>query len=247
LAKDSSHTDFDLGQDESDLIVWLRRTGSTENGGPFFVVPGAFQPHRWTTVRLSVHGEHLQIGVDSATRLSQSLPKTPLSFWGPGRLVLGGEIDGTIPWQGEIRRAQVSTPGQSVDYAEPGAIPVPERYLFLPNHLQPFPATGADWLFMLLHLLSFIPIGFLLVLMRRSRIGPAAATMVAASIAVVLAAGKFLFDGRHAAVTDIVVQIVGALLGALCARWLLGRRARRAARRSSIHGEPCGSRHQVAG
>ena len=52
---------------------------------------------------------------------------------------------------------------------------------------------------------------------------PIPATMLATALAVVLAAGKFLFHGRHMAVADIVMQVAGALLGALLA-WRLAHR-----------------------
>ena len=46
---------------------------------------------------------------------------------------------------------------------------------------------------------------------------PVPATLIAAALAVVLSAGKFLFDGRHTSVADFVLQVAGALLGALLA------------------------------
>ena len=71
-----------------------------------------------------------------------------------------------------------------------------------------------------LHMLSFIPVGFLIVFARRPPVRPVAATLLAAALAVALAAGKFLFYGRHAAVADIVAQSTGGLLGAVLA-WRL--------------------------
>ena len=68
--------------------------------------------------------------------------------------------------------------------------------------------------------MSFIPVGFVIIWARRSPVRPISATLLATAVAVMLAAGKFLFHGRHMAVTDIVVQATGALLGALLAwRW----------------------------
>jgi uncharacterized membrane protein YfcA len=66
-------------------------------------------------------------------------------------------------------------------------------------------------------LLSFIPVGFLIAWARRPPMRPVPATVLAVGLAVVLAAGKFLFHVRHMAVADIVLQSVGASLGALLA------------------------------
>ena len=69
-------------------------------------------------------------------------------------------------------------------------------------------------------MLSFILLGFLIVLARRPPMRPIPATLLAVALAVALAAGKFLFHGRHTAVLNIVVEAAGGLLGALLA-WRL--------------------------
>jgi hypothetical protein len=54
------------------------------------------------------------------------------------------------------------------------------------------------------------------------------ATVLAAVLAVVLAAGKFLFHARHTSQANALGQVIGALLGALVA-WQLARTGRGAA------------------
>lgn len=46
---------------------------------------------------------------------------------------------------------------------------------------------------------------------------PIPATLLAAALAIVLAAGKLLFDARREVVADLAMQVVGALLGAVLA------------------------------
>ena len=83
------------------------------------------------------------------------------------------------------------------------------------------PPRGVEaWLTAFLHMLSFIPVGFLIVFTRRPPVRPVPAALFAAALAVVLTAGKFLFYGRHAAAADIVAQPAGGLLGAALA-WRL--------------------------
>jgi len=91
----------------------------------------------------------------------------------------------------------------------------------MPDHIEPCPPPSrADWLTFPLKLLLFVPVGFLLVWARRPPIRPIPATVLAAGLAVLLAAGKFLVYGRHMAVADIVMQTAGGLVGALLAwRW----------------------------
>jgi VanZ family protein len=231
LASDFWNTDFAIGQDHSDLLVWLRRPGSDGNGDPPFVVEGVVQPQRWNHVGVIVQRNHISIHVDGRTRLIEHLPPDPLRVWGQGQIALGGEVHGGGPWQGRIRHAEVRTSGQVIDYVQPGALSIPRSYLYFPDHVQPFTPTNLeDWLHALLHLLSFIPVGFLIVLARRPPVRPVPATLIAAVLAVVLAGGKFLFHARHTSVADIVVQVGGALLGALLASRLARAHAARSAR-----------------
>ena len=220
LASDDWDTDFAIGQDHSDLMVWLRRLGSDANGDPPFVIRGVFQPQRWTSVDLILVPGDLRIDVGGKTRLTEHLPAHSLRTWGQGRIALGDEVRGGGPWQGQIRLARVRSPGYAVDYLRPGALSIPVSYLYL-SHIEPFPPRGLkSWLTAFLHMLSFIPVGFLIVFARRPPVRPVPATLFAAALAVVLAAGKFLFYGRHAAVANIVAQSAGGLLGAVLA-WRL--------------------------
>jgi hypothetical protein len=221
LASDSWHTDFAIGQDHSNLAVWLRRPGSDVNGDPPFVLYGVFQPQRWTSVAVILHRGDFRIEVDGSTRLTGRLPADSTRVWSPGQIALGDEVHGGGPWQGQIRLAQVSTPGYAVDYVHPGTLLIPASYVYLPDHIMPFPPMNqGQWLLAFLDMLSFIPVGFLIILSRRPPMRPVSATLLAAALAAALAAGKFLFYARHTSLANVVMQTVGALLGALLALWL---------------------------
>ena len=221
LASDYWDTDFAIGQDHSDLVVWLRRPGSNANGDPPFVIRGVLQPQRWTSVDLRLLRGDLRINVGARTRLTEHLPADSLQAWGQGQIALGDEVHGGGPWQGQVRLAQVRTPGHAVDYVRPGALSIPASYLYLPDHIESFPPKDLkSWLTVFLHMLTFIPVGFLVVLARRPPVRPVLATLLAAALALALAAGKFLFYGRHAAMADIVAESAGGLLGAVLA-WQL--------------------------
>jgi hypothetical protein len=233
LATDFWHTDFAIGQNHSELLVWLRRPGSDANGGPPFAIGGALRSGRWNSVDVILLGAGIQIDVNGTRRLTEPLPAGSLKLWRAGQIALGGEVHGGVPWRGKIRLAEVRTTGHAVDYTRPGALSIPTHYLYFPDHVAPFPPLNqGEWVILCLHFLSFIPVGFLIVWARRPPIRPVPATVLAAAFAVLLAAGKFLFHGRHTAAADLVAQTVGALLGASLA-WQWGRRqdARLAARR----------------
>jgi VanZ family protein len=222
--------DFVVGQDRDMLLVWLRRTSTGGNGAPPLVVPGAFRPHRWVAVRLRIAPGEVRVEVDGTTRLSAPLPQGSLRRWADQPFALGREVHRGGQWQGEVRRAEVRTRGRSVDYLRPGALEVPERFLYVGEHVVPFPPpTRTEWATVFLHLCSFVVVGLLLVLSRHPPARPLPAALAATGIALAIAAGKFLFHGRHTAVADLVVELAGALLGALLARRLLAAGRRRAA------------------
>ena len=105
LASDSWDTDFAIGQDHSDLMVWLRRPGSDINGDPPFVLHGVLQPQRWNSVELILHRGDFRIDVGGRTRLTAHLPADSPRVWSPGQIALGDEVHGGGPWQGQIRLA----------------------------------------------------------------------------------------------------------------------------------------------
>src|SRR5690606_29530607 len=156
-----------------DLMLWLRRDGSTVDGTPAFTVHDAFVPGRWTTVRVTVNARTVRVDVDGTTRVSTLIPDGSLRTWTAGRIVLGDEVNGGRGWRGGSGRAEVATPEVSVDYVSPGTLSVPRTYLHLPDHVAPFPPThGAEWAILAMHLASFVPVGFLLAWSRRPALRP---------------------------------------------------------------------------
>ena len=218
LASNFFVTDFAIVQDHADLLVYLRRPGSDANGDPPFVVDGLLRSQRWNSVDVVLQHDDIRIAVDGSTRLTELVPADSARVWDQGQIALGDEVHGGGPWQGKIRLAQVRTAGYVIDYVRPGALSIPKSYFYLPDHVLPFPPTGKQqWLDVFLDMASFIPVGFFIVWARRPPWRPVPATVLAAALAVVLAAGKPLFHGRHVSVAAIVAEILGALLGALLA------------------------------
>jgi hypothetical protein len=221
LASDFWHTDFAIVQSGSDLLVYLRRPGSDAGGGPPYVIHGVLRQQRWNSVTVMLRRDELRLAVGGRIRLAQHVPADSTGEWGPGQIALGNEVHGGTAWLGRVRLAEVRTPAHAVDYVRPGALSIPDSYWYLPDHIQPFPPTYlGQWLLAFLDLLSFIPLGFLIVWARRPPVSPLSATALAAGFALLLAAGKFLFHARHTSLVNVLMEIAGALLGALLA-WRL--------------------------
>ena len=221
LASSFFNTDFAIVQDHSDLLVYLRRPGSDANGDPPFAVDGVLRSQRWNSVDVMLQHDDIRIAVDGPTRLTDHVPADSARVWGQGQIALGDEVHGGGPWQGKIRLAQVRTAGYVVNYVRPGALSIPKSYFYFPDHVLPFPPKGEQqWLDVFLDMVSFIPVGFLIVWARRPPGRAVPATVLAAVLALVLAAGKILFHGRHISLAAIVMEIFGASLGALLASLL---------------------------
>lgn len=224
LGSDFWHVDFAIAQERSDVDVWLRRPGSRVNGAPPFVIAGVITPGRWISMDVTARSGRLSISVDGRTRLTSRIPAGGLRSWSQGQVALGGDVQDSFPWQGQIRVAEVRAPGYTADYMRRGALSIPTSYLSVPGHIEPFPpVTARQWLLALVDLLTFIPAGFLIAWSRRPPISPVPATVLAGALAVLLAAGKFLFSARHTSLGDVLGQVIGALAGALLA-WRLTRR-----------------------
>ena len=222
LASNFWVTDFAIEQDHSDLLVWLRRPGSDTNGDPPFTVKGVLRTRQWNSAEVRLQRDDMRIVVNGRTRLNEQIPGDSSRVWSQGQIALGDEVHGGRPWQGTIRLAEVRTPGYAVNYVLPGALSIPKRYFYLPDHVEPFPPMNLEqWIIVLLDMMSFIPVGFLIVLARRPTLRPALVTLLATALVLVLAAGKFLFHARHTSVAIIVMEAIGALLGTLLASRLM--------------------------
>jgi hypothetical protein len=221
LAADYWHTDFAFVQEGTDLELWFRRIGSTDNGDPPWGVAHVFRPGQSTDLVLAVADDRLTLAVNGTVRLAERLPPGSLRQWSAGRVALGSEVNGGGSWQGLMRTARVETQAGVADYVLPGAVEAPHRFLEIGDHVAPFPPPdGTEWLVLFLHLASFVPVGFLLVPVLGGPPRVRKAVTWAAGIALALAAAKFLFP-RHTSVADVVVQVTGAALGALLAVRLL--------------------------
>ena len=226
VSRDLHLADLAVGQEDSDLLLFLRRPGSTPNGKPPYSVPDVFSDTVWHDVEIAVARGTLRVAVDGRLALAAPLPERPLAGWNRGYLVaLGNELNGLRPWHGEVARAIVDVDGERIDYARPGALRLPDTFWSFANTPRwrvPDEVDGnavKDWL---ANLGSFVLLGFLLGALGGTRGSWRRALAVAALASLGVEVAQSVFS-RHPDSIDWALNTVGAGMGAGMARWLSGR------------------------
>lgn len=228
LTVSDGYTDANLmiGQHGDDLVVRVRRPGSSPAGLPPLVVRDVFAAGGWRQVAVAVDGAAVGVGVDGFPGRRLEVDGPPMRAWdGSYPVLIGDERPGGRVWHGEVRRARVTADGRTVDYLAPGALEVPEEAWYVPSRLREAAALpgGSGLRRSLLHLVAFVPVGALLAAAGR-RPGVAAAVGAAAAFGLMLQLGKVAFDGRHPSALTVAAQVAGALAGSALLLYLRRRR-----------------------
>jgi hypothetical protein len=232
VSRDYHFRNLTLDQAGPDLLLRLRRPGSTLNGKPFYRLAGALAAPGWHEIEITIAPGRLLLLVDGRITLAEPLPERPLADWDPGYpVVLGNETNGNLPWRGDIALAVVEAGAERVDYARAGLLEVPERYWAMGNRPTwlledyAFPTSIEDWI---ANFVSFIPLGFLFAALggRRASWPRALAMCALTSLSVEVAQAFF---SRHPSTLDWVFNTLGGGAGALVAQWVAGRASGRAA------------------
>lgn len=206
-----------VAQDGSDLVVRLRRPGSDANGEPAFVVPDVFRTGRWRDITVAIRPRRVQIHVDGTLRVARSLPADALAGWDPTfGIALGNEVSGQRPWAGDIAVAEVATASGRDDLLAPGRLEIPDAWWHVPARLGAFTRVElpTDAGIALLHLVAFLPVGYLL-----TRKGPErdvrSLIMRVGGLSLLIELMKVGIAGRHPSLLNLVAQVVGGLGGAV--------------------------------
>jgi hypothetical protein len=226
VSRDFHLANFVLDQEGADLVLRLRRPGSTAAGKPPYTMRGVLRDGGWHDVAVAVASGSLRVAVDGSTVIEAELPDRPLAGWNPGyQVALGNELNGIVPWRGDIARAVVDVDGARVDYAQPVSTERPVRFWAFANHLRwgvreeiTFDALE-DWA---ANLVSFTLLGFFMAAImwpdtswRR--------TVLTCAIASLLVEVAQVFFSRHPDIIDWILNTVGGALGAWLAQWLARR------------------------
>jgi len=226
LSSDRSHRNLTVGQWGPNLSVRIRTPYTSVNGLPPYAVKDVFADSGWHKIGVRIRPGNIEVSVDGDISITAAMPDQPLEDWDPDyRIALGNELSGDAPWLGDIRKAVVRAGDQSFDYLAPGALGLPERFALKNYHawkVVPFVdvldiwAAIRDWT---INVLGFVPFGWLVVRRRWPRPGILLATILASGISFTIEAGQLLiFTSRSPSTEDIIMNVLGAALGAWLAK-----------------------------
>ena len=233
LSLDPYLRNLTVGQERSDLIVRMRNPSTSINGMPSYVIKNLFSSPGWHQIDVSIMPTSISILVDSDVVRTVCLPDSPLSEWSPHyRLALGNELTGNRAWLGDIRKAVVTVGNERFDYLVAGVLHVPTHFNIPDKHFHeqsvnwiPFVRDDLgvddfkDWV---KNLLGFIPLGWLIALVRAPRPSIFVAAILCAALSVTIEFGQIFLPTRVPSVDDLILNTLGGAIGA----WLAKRRFR---------------------
>jgi len=227
ISRDNHLRNLTLGQEDDDLVVRLRTEETDLNGlragEPIARVADVFRAGSWVAIDLRIRPREVAIAIDGEHALVVGLPESVLATWQQSlSLALGNETTCDRPWLGEIRKAVIEVPGESIDYARRDDVDVPATCWVIgyPPAVVPFRLLFPKDV--VLNVLMYLPLGCLLGLSTRSRTCRTFAGSLLALLAVSTAfEGAQLFvASRFTSVDDIICNTIGGGLGLGLAWWL---------------------------
>lgn len=215
LARGPDQAALTIAQDAADIVVRVRRPGSLPDGRPPLVVRDVLSGDRWTDVVVHIHGRAVQVDAANQTRRVVA-PGAVTSTWDDQRtrVALGSEPQGSKPWRGEVRAADILVGDHTHDLLSEQVLETPTRYWYIPDRgwQDPAPQSLTSVAVHALRALSFAPVGGAVVLTLR-RHSPRTATVVVVALAVSLTLSKWLVESRHPSWADVAVQSAGGVMG----------------------------------
>lgn len=210
-----------LGQEGADLVLRARRPGSDANGAPDLHVTDLFHDPAWHEIRVRLTRDRLELAVDGRPRVDLPLSDSPFPEWNPDyTLAMGNELPYGRPWTGEIRAASVDIDGRTIDYLDPAEIQLPEGWWeirpldFWSLHRDRPYYRSPD---IYVNFFGFIPFGVLLMLFFGRRLSIVHIMLLGAALSLSIETLQILLP-RHPSVTDLVLNTIGAGVGAALVR-----------------------------
>ena len=241
ISADPSARNLTVGQQGADLVLRIRRPGSTKNGTPDYRVKDVFRTPDWRSISVRVEDRRLTLAIDGINRVSETFPSSPLKDWeadyplAMGNEVPTGRLGTDRPWIGEIRTAAVHVDGRAIDYLEEGATELPNGCSELPppppTRGSPIDLNRAASFFedrdMPLNLLGFMPFGALLMLLYGRRLTVPQVIACGALLSLSIELLQVGIPSRHPSLMDFILNTVGTGLGAHVALWAPAQRLAR--------------------
>ncbi|MHC4955645.1 MAG: VanZ family protein [Planctomycetota bacterium] len=228
ISEDDRERNLTVGQQESDLIVRVRRPGSSENGGPALHVRDCFSPSVWRRVEVVVNATEVIVSVDGSVSAIAITDESTFRDWDPTfRAAIGNEINLWRPWLGRIRRAEVEVEGKTHDLLTDSSLARPETLEYFRTTVRWFllarRSRTVDWGDALRNVIGFVPFGLFLALMfaRRPRWVLFCAVM---AMSLGMEVSQLFVGQRVPALTDLVFNGLGGWLGIVLASGFRGTR-----------------------
>jgi hypothetical protein len=217
-----SRRNLTVGQWGPNLSVRVRTPSTSLDGVPAYGIKNVFADQDWHKINIRIASNTLTISVDGDIAASIALPDQALQGWDPAyRVALGNEMTADKPWLGDIRTARVHIENHVSDYLAAGVLRCPTTYAInnekgfklIPFYHDEYKTTVfSDWA---VNLLGFLPLGYLVAMIRRPFPGAFLATTLAAGVSLTIESGQFLlFAGRSPSIDDFILNTLGGALGA---------------------------------
>lgn len=229
---------FTLDQRDRDLVLRAPVILQAASQAHYLTVPDVFAAPGWHALRITLSADHVRVDVDGRSRLQEPVPADWFASWSTDyRLALGNEFNFNRAWLGEIRQLVIATPGQTVDYLQPGRLTVPARYSHWRHYRQLYSfffadensvsrAAVMDWA---INVLGFIPCGFWILCLSRGKRSLLIASIGSAGLSLSIECLQFFLADRSTSIDDLVLNTLGGALGAWLALLWLGWRRRSSA------------------
>jgi len=237
ISKDKYSRNLTFGQENSDLVIRVRRPSSNFNGTPPYVIPGVFENGGWHRVALKIRPSTIHIVVDDRTVVQEHFEAQTLKTWDPSfGVVFGNEVGGVRPWLGTIRKATVRFRGKEIDYVSSHILDIPRYYWRFEEattdnsivpRFQQFWARPLNIRDLIGNYLGFIPLGGVVFLLLSKRNSLAGAAIICALTSLFIESSQIFLVDRFPQLTDLFFNCLGGLSGAVIARSVLERLTRK--------------------
>jgi hypothetical protein len=213
-----------LGQEGSDLVLRIRRPGSTENGTPAYRVADVFRTRDWRDIEVRLDDNRLTLAVDGATHVTGFLPRSALQTWDDSfPLAMGNELPAGAPpygraWIGEIRKALVEVDGRVIDYMDPAAVTLPRDWWDIGPPDYPIDLSRISAYDIAINLIGFMPFGAMLMSLYGYRLSIFTIMALGALLSLSIEVLQVSIPSRHPSLIDLIVNTAGAGLGAYLIR-----------------------------
>jgi hypothetical protein len=214
ISRDHYHSNVTIGQEGPDLIIRLRRDSKSELGVPPFVIPQVFDSLNMKTIEVGISENSLIVKVNGEEVLLQKLVDSPFKFWDAEySLGLGNEHTWERPWIGEIYAVQLSVDSATTDLLASDSISRAGIMHLLRHKLVWVSTSIVD---LVLNFALMLPFGALTAAaFPRHRIASSLGLWFI--LAAIAETTQALIPGRIPAISDLILNVMGAGVGA----WLL--------------------------